>query len=238
MKLLSYKNSDNIDVQFLDDYGYIKKHATYRAFKNGEIKNPYDKTIFGVGYLGEGKYNTGTSNNHTMEYYVWRSMLLRCYDEGQKHKHQSYFGISTVCEEWHNFQTFSEWFYENYYDVGNERLHIDKDILIPGNKIYYPEACILVPQRINMLFMNMKKKKVSGLPNGIRQTPNGKYHAEYNNQSLGTYVTVDEAYSAYANAKENKIKEVAEEYKNIIPEKLYRALYAYKVDMSNDKNCR
>ena len=36
--------------------------------------------------------------------------------------------------------------------------------------------------------------------------------------------------------KENNIKEVADEYKNIIPKKLYDALYAYKVDINNDKN--
>ena len=32
------------------------------------------------------------------------------------------------------------------------------------------------------------------------------------------------------------VQEVAEEYKDIIPKKLYDALYAYKVDIRNDKN--
>ena len=37
-------------------------------------------------------------------------------------------------------------------------------------------------------------------------------------------------------AEEKRIKEMADEYKNIIPKKVYDALYAYKVDIRNDKN--
>ena len=65
---------------------------------------------------------------------------------------------------WHNYQNFAQWFNENRYDVEG-RLHIDKDILYPGNKIYCPDTCLLVPQRINMLFLNKPNKR--GLPNGI-----------------------------------------------------------------------
>ena len=61
-------------------------------------------------------------------------------------------------------QIFSDWSDENKYKCG-ERLHIYKDILYPGNKIYSPDTCILVPQRINLLFMNKPNKR--GLPNGI-----------------------------------------------------------------------
>ena len=84
-----------------------------------------------------------------------------------------------------------------------------------------------------MLFMNKLNKR--GLPNGIYKNRNG-YLAEYGEQKLGVYPTLEEAYAIYAMTKEKKIKEVADEYKDIIPKKVYEALYDYRVDIRNDKN--
>ena len=47
---------------------------------------------------------------------------------------------------------------------------------------------------------------------------------------LGTYDTPEEAFSIYKLAKENHIKEVANLYKNLIPKKLYDAMYEYEVE--------
>ena len=64
----------------------------------------------------------------------------------------------------------------------------------------------------------------------------GRYLAKYNEKELGNYPTLEEAYSVYANAKENKIKEIADEYKEIIPSDVYDTLVNYKVLIENDKN--
>ena len=56
MKIVAYRNSEDIDVQFQDKFYYIKEHQTYSNFKSGAIKNPYDKTVFNVGYLGVGRH--------------------------------------------------------------------------------------------------------------------------------------------------------------------------------------
>ena len=84
-----------------------------------------------------------------------------------------------------------------------------------------------------MLFSNKPNNR--GLPNGIYKIKNG-YRAEYQGNKIGKYNTLNEAYDAYSIAKENNIKKLADEYKDIIPKKLYDALYAYKVDINNDKN--
>ena len=110
---------------------------------------------------------------------------------------------------------------------------MDKDILFPGNKIYAPDKCILIPQRINMLFMNKTNKR--HLPNGIVKYVNG-YLAKYNEEELGVYKTLEEAYKIYSAKKKEDVIRIANEYKNIIPEKAYNALLAYKFDMSNDRN--
>ena len=45
MWIIEYVNSHNITVQFED--GYVAKGRCYLDFKNGKIKSPYDKSIFG-----------------------------------------------------------------------------------------------------------------------------------------------------------------------------------------------
>ena len=232
MKIIRYETCEDIDVQFLDGNYYVFQHTTYPNFKNGCIKNPYDKSVFGIGYVGDGKYQTRVNGVNTIYYNTWHDMIRRCYNEGTKDKFPAYYGICKVCNQWLNMQIFSEWFEENKYECG-ERLHIDKDILYPGNKIYSPDTCILVPQRINMLFMNKPNKR--GLPNGIRKAY-GKYLAKYNNEELGSYTTLEDAYNVYAAKKEENIKQIADKYKELIPEKLYVALCNYKVKIENDKN--
>lgn len=228
MKIIRYRKKADIDVQFLDEHEYIVKNTIYQNFKLGQIKNPYDKTVYNVGYLGEGQHPTKINGIRLYKYACWHDMLLRCYGEKQKHKHPAYYGKVTVCEEWHNYQKFAEWYDSNYYELGEGRMHLDKDILLRGNKEYSPNACVFVPQRINMLFASHKANKF-GLPEGIGKTQNGRYSASYNGKSLGTFETLENAYNAYSKIKEKTIKLVAEEYKNKIPKNLFEALISYKV---------
>ena len=70
-------------------------------------------------------------------------------------------------------------------------MHLDKDILFAGNKIYAKDKCLLVPQRLNMMFMNKSNNR--GLPNGIKKYKSG-YLAKYNQEELGIFPTVEDAY--------------------------------------------
>ena len=204
-----------------------------RTLKMGAIKNPFDITVFGKGYLGDGKYSGWINGKHTEEYEIWKGIIKRCYCEKQSNVFNSYYNISEVCDEWLNFQNFAHW-YDNHKYECDGRLHIDKDIKYPGNKIYSPYHCLLVPQRINMLFMNKPNKR--GLPNGINISKSGNYEASYNGKHIGTYHTLEEAYTVYSNTKKNAIITIANEYKNKIPEDVYSALLNYEVRIENDKN--
>ncbi len=53
MKIIRYNKSDDIDVMFLDEHSYVAQNVTYLNFKRGQIKNPFDKSIYGIGYLGK-----------------------------------------------------------------------------------------------------------------------------------------------------------------------------------------
>ena len=158
MKIISYRRYDDIDVEFLDDYHFIKEHQAYVNFKSGGIKNPYDKTMGGVGYIGVGKYKLHNEDlSNTPAYDAWTTMLMRCYI--RKDKSPTYYGDVTVCDEWLCYQNFAEWYYSHTYPIpDNERLHLDKDIKHPKCNEYAPKNCMLVPQRINMLFSNKPNK--------------------------------------------------------------------------------
>ena len=236
MKIIEYKNCDNIIVEFQDEYKY-KKNCKYKCFKKGEVKNPYDKTINNIGFLGEGKYD---SKNNSKAYKVWTSMLRRCYDPYELNKYPTYIDCY-VCEEWHNFQNFCKWWEENVYNCNNERMELDKDILIKGNKIYSPKTCIIVPQRINSLFVKCNARRGT-YPIGVCWDKERNLFASYccilennkkKNKKIGRYNNELDAFLAYKQFKEKYIKEVADEYKDLIPSELYEALYKYKIEIND-----
>ena len=232
MKIVRYGSYTDIDVEFLDDFHYVKQHQSYSNFKNGILKNPYDRTVYGVGYIGVGKHKVAINKVVTPVYKAWAGMLERCYSENMKHRNNSYFHIATVCKEWHNFQVFGDWYEENKYQT-DERLHVEKDILVARNKIYSPDTCLLVPRAINALFTNKSNNR--GLPNGIRKQGKG-FLAKYNSKELGVYETVEKAYEVYATEKKKNIVMIANQYKDKIPTRLYEALLAYEFRIEDDKN--
>ena len=201
------------------------------------------KLVEGHGYFGEGKYKSRDENgNKTKCYDTWRHMLTRCYNKKYKEKHPTY-NDTTICEEWLCFQNFAEWYEDNYYEIEGERMHLDKDILFKNNKIYSPETCVFVPQRINELFIKTNKLR-GNLPIGVSYLKNiNKFQAicktftkrgcaSYSNY-LGFFKTPLEAFNVYKQFKEKYIKQVADEYKNKIPQKLYEAMYRYEVEITD-----
>lgn len=79
MTIVEYKDCHNITVEF--DNGYITQNRSYTEFKNISIISPYDKSMYGIGYIGEGNYKVSVNNKHTIQYKIWSDMLRRCYDE-------------------------------------------------------------------------------------------------------------------------------------------------------------
>ena len=237
-----YNSAKNITVYFPEhDYSV---QSTYLNFKRGSIKSPYDRTIYNMGYLGEGDYTPTAiiegENKHTQQYISWRHILERAYSELYHERFPTY-KESEVCKEWLNFQNYAEWYDKNYYEVEGDFSCIDKDILYKGNKIYSPDKCIFVPNRINVLFT--KSDAIRGdTPIGTTYNKKqGCYIAHcsiiVNNKKkvyrIGNYFTAEEAFFAYKQFKENYIKQVADEYKDKIPQKLYDAMYRYEVEITD-----
>nr|DAE62910.1 MAG TPA: hypothetical protein [Caudoviricetes sp.] len=241
MVITKYKTNNNVDVYF-PEYNWIFKNVQYGNFKNGNIKCPYEKRVYGIGYIGEGKYKVKINGKKTKCYDVWHSMLERCYNEKYTYRNSTYKECE-VCEKWHNYTNFGDWFEENYYTIENETMCLDKDILNKGNKIYSPDNCIFAPERINLLFVKSKKSR-GNYPIGVSyHKASGKFEAHcsvYNYKEnkkkliyLGLYDTTEEAFNAYKQYKEKNIKDVADYYKEQIPSELYQALYKYEVNIND-----
>ena len=115
MKIIEYINANNMIVEFQDEHKF-KVHCAYREFIKGKVRNPYDCSVYGVGYIGVGKYKVKEDGQITIQYYYWQSMLKRCYSDEYHRKQPTYIGCSVI-DEWLNFQVFAEWFDNNFYTV-------------------------------------------------------------------------------------------------------------------------
>jgi len=148
----------------------------------------------------------------TQEYAVfskWKNMLVRCYEKSYQAKKPTYIGCS-VCSEWLTFSNFKNWISDKDW-VGKE---IDKDILIPGNKVYSPQSCMLVSKMVNS-FCKPEKIKKDGLPVGVHfYKATGRYQAYVQNPvskkrlSLGYFSNLSEAKAAVNEIKKEFAKEV------------------------------
>ena len=229
MKIIEYVNSKEMKVQFLDDYKAVVK-AQWKEFNNGHLLNPYFPTICGVGIVG------GKNKRYEFQYEYWKNILLRCYGTTVKEKYPTY-QECTICEEWLLYDNFKKWCDENYYQIENERMQIDKDILFKKNKHYSPNTCCFVPDRINCLII--KSDKIRGeYPIGVSYSKkSGLYIASMKKSNrnvwLGEYVTPEKAFQVYKAEKEKYIKEVADSYKGKIPKNVYDALYKYQVEIDD-----
>lgn len=235
MKIIDYKNNNNIIVEFQDDYkGCV--HTSYMAFKNGNVKNPYAKNSFG-GIVGN-KRPASINGKNTKEYNAWKNMFYRCYNE-EFHEKQHTYKNAIVCDEWLLYENFYDWVHsqENFEQwLLESNWELDKDILVKGNKIYSPETCCLVPKNINTLFAKANKTR-GELPIGVYKMECGKYTATCGRKShyVGICDTAEEAFILYKEYKENIIKQAAEEEydKGNIIKSCYEAMINYKVEITD-----
>lgn len=228
MKIISFVNHKNITVEFQDEYKAIVR-SQYNHFKEGSIRNPYHKSLCGVACIGETK-TTYKNGSVKLSYKFWSDMINRCYSKKELDKRPTYKNVF-VCKDWLCYKNFEEWFNENYYEIDGETMNLDKDILIKGNKEYSPQYSIFTPQKINNLFIKPSKTR-KGLI-GVEKINNKYRTIKVNSNHSTCFNTELKAFNEYKKLKENYIKQVAEEYKDKIPQKLYEAMYRYEVEITD-----
>lgn len=204
--------------------------AVERMAKNQTGKEKNNRKI----KYGVGVYDVDcscTDKEIYLFYRAWCSMLRRCYGN-----QTSWIGCS-VTPQWHNFSAFLKWAKENGFKKG---YHLDKDILVKGNKLYSPETCCFVPREINDMMVkgnSLNRKHLLGVSQRGRlwYAAHGSSLIKGYNGNLGYFQTKEEAFAAYKASKERYIKMVATKYfnDNLITEKVYNALITYEVNIND-----
>jgi len=195
-----------------------------------------NKPVYGIGFKGN-DYPSYDGEKQLKEYSLWCGMLYRC---TEKHWASRPTYTGTTCSE--NFKSYT-FFYEwcnkqigfNNRDENGRGWPLDKDLLTRGNKCYSEDTCCFVPQKLNALIVNRSAAR-GEYPVGVYwNTGNRRYIAKCSRGAskqthLGSFNTPQEAFQAYKTFKEALIKEVANEYKEMLDSRVYEALMNYEVN--------
>jgi hypothetical protein len=177
------------------------------------------KLSYGVG-LNDADYKTSFLDKNGKHqkcpiYKKWLSVLTRCYSESLK-KRQPTYRDCTVCEEWLTFSKFKSWVESQDW----QGKHLDKDILIQGNKHYSPETCLFVSSEVNNLILDRKAARGECKQGVSLNKVLGKYKARCKvngkDKHLGYYDTEQEAFEVYREFKYSVIKKVANTQQDLI----------------------
>lgn len=152
------------------------KQQGYRigGIKDGDKSNNYYKNLIYVSDRDSYKLSTGEltidSLDLEQEYIEYQNkasfeahrvsngIMTRCKDTKENKRIGSCYD-KAICQEWiDNPKSFVKWYLNNYYEVDGESMAVDKDLFGNGTKVYSPENCCILPQRLNTLLTNCKKR--------------------------------------------------------------------------------
>ncbi len=213
-------DSEEFIIKVMNDIRYKPDNWSRRAM---------EPVMCGVGYHGSENVDCTSES-----YLKWHDMLVRCYN-AKFHERQPQYKGCTVCEEWLNYSNFKVWYDQN--KIKGMSLDLDKDILFKGNKIYSPETCCFVPHAINTLFLN-KKADRGDFPIGVSYEKDKRKFRAYmsfmgKQIKIGTFNTAESAFARYKKYKEDFIQDIAEQYKDILPYKIYEAMMNWKIEIDD-----
>lgn len=133
-------------------------------------------------------------------YARWKYMHRRCYHT-LTHGLMPTYNDKTVHPDWHLASNFKAWM-ETQDWQGKE---LDKDLLIPGNKVYSAETCCFVTKEVNY-FMTERQNHRGDYPIGVHWSKKDKVFVAavsvFGKQTyLGGYDTPEEAHQAWLDKK-------------------------------------
>ena len=236
-KILSKTGNDNKRlIQFLSTG--CEYRVDISSINKGEVKDYLLPSVFGVGVTG---FCT-ISEDDKPHYLVWVEVLKRCYYERKSQQyHCTTYVDCSMSENFRYFPYFKDWCNNqvgfNSIDEKGVLFHLDKDILVKGNKVYSETTCCFVPQEINGLF-TLRKNHRGEQPLGVYfNKALLKYSASLSIKGksvfLGLHQCEESAFLAYKQAKETYIKEVANKWKEQIDPRVYEALMKYEVEITD-----
>lgn len=219
---VKFLNTGNIRV-------YDTVSVTRKEMRDVEAFPVYTTGIQDIkGYLVKGQPKP-------KDYSVWNGVRQRCYNLNCRGSLPTYEGC-TMSDDFLVFSKFKEW-YNNQIGCDQEDWHIDKDLLVKGNKVYSAETCVLLPKQINSAIV-IHNRGSNNFPMGvIYNSTKTRYRARIQRkegwESLGTYDTPEEAFYAYKPVKEAYVKSIADVWKDQIDPRAYDALMNWTIDIDD-----
>ena len=179
---------------------YLRENYPVNKASISQRKLKYGVGINNADYLTQPRVN---GNQIKCPVYVaWSGILMRVYYENKRKDNLAYADCK-VCDEWLTFNNFREWYIKNHVD-GYE---IDKDLLLPKNKIYSPDTCIFVPAWLNSFTVDCGARRGKYLIGVTWNDKRGKFIARCHDpktkkqKNLGGFLTEQEAYTCYLTRK-------------------------------------
>ncbi len=236
-EVVAYEGPHDVLIRWQD--GSESWNASTNILSGG-IKPPMQPSVEGRGFFGVGRFVPRGSKRgeHAPErmYGYWVRMFSRCYNEFelQKPTGRSY-EDKEVDQRWWNFHNFAEWgLVQPNWQL--PKFELDKDLLIPNNKVYGPEGCCFLPSEVNKFLIEPSDPKfLRGVHIIEPKTPNAaigyiaRCNTEKGREYLGFFPTQEEAHEAYCICKEAYAKRLAEKWKEHIIAAAYHALMSYSV---------
>lgn len=180
------------------------------------------KLVYGVGvndldYVVYKESSTTVEGNRVRKqewvcpfYCAWVGMLKRCYSKKYKQEHLSY--VDVVCtEDWFYASKFKSWMQEQDW----EGKQLDKDIIVPNNKLYSPSTCAFVSSVTNSYILDSKSSRGEWLLGVYWNKANRKFTAQCRNpftkknEYLGLFDKETETHEAWRKRKHELAQLVA-----------------------------
>lgn len=245
-KVVDYENARNVTIQWFDCGSF--EICTSGNLIKGAVKYLNKPSVFGVGYIGYGKFVPGEKRLQDgqvrLNKYIhrhWRHVLERTVAGRDIKRYED----CSVTPEWYNLQNFADWAAEQKNSTkveDNGRLyHLDKDMVSKGNRVYCPDYCVFIPNEVNAFYtkkdlgntgypgVNYIKPASSGAKEGyIARCTIGK-EREY----LGYYDNAEEAFYQYKEAKEKAAKLLASKWENKIDDRVIEYLNNFILDINS-----
>lgn len=181
---------------------------------------------------GNGLYLRKHNGELTYEGMYHHRLMIRSTNAKYKSHRPTYKDV-TVSENFKDFQFFAGWC-NNQVGFGTAGFVLEKDLLVPNNKMYSEYNCVFVPDVINS-FLTFVRQKDRGLPVGVTWCESeGKYKsycAQLNgkNKTIGRFNNPQDAYTAYCVFKRKMARELAETYKEVVDPRVTKALLDFEV---------
>ena len=231
-KIIEYNSSKDVLVEFINT-GY-QTRTIMSSVRNGAIKDRRYPSVYGVGYLGD-THNTSVKGVLNKQGDLWKNMMERCYSKKLHERFPSYIGCE-VSDYFKNFSNFYEWC-QDQTGFNCDDYELDKDLLIKGNKTYSIETCVFLPHIINSVLTKSTKTRGNYLIGVYFDIHNNKFKSYISKHgkklSLGYFENEMDAHLAYKTSKEEYLKELAVEYKDMLDPRAYSALQNYVVDIDD-----